>query len=135
MIVEIILVVIFALIGAGDIYSTSKLMRYNYKMANDKKFRIKVLRMSREKLKEDVTRAEMCSIPRKFMQKLGVDRALLYMGVFGYGPICLVLLYLLLTDFNLNFILIVGILGFMVGVLYRQIMKAMVIEKRFGVKL
>lgn len=133
MILEIIVFIIFLLVGAGDCWSTSRFLKYNKKMVNDINFRRKQQRKINKHLKKDNTKAEMCKIPRKLMQKYGEDRTLLYMYIIGYQPLALFMLYLMLTDFD-SLLLAMFLIGLMVGALYRQIMKVIVL-RRFGVEI
>ena len=133
MILEIILFVIFILVGAGDCWSTSRFLKYNRKMVNDINFRRRQQRKINKHLRKDNTNAEMCKTPRKLMQKYGEDRTLLYMYVLGYQSLGLFLLYCMLTDAD-SLLLGVFLVGLMTGILYRQIMKVMVL-RRFGVEI
>jgi len=135
MIIEVILVVIFATICAGDCYSTAKLLKHNEKMVNDKNYKRKVKYRISKKLKSDVSQSEMCPFTSKLVRKYGGTRAMLYLGVFAYGPLSLALFYLLLTEGIETLILTVFLIGFMVGALFMQIMKAITLEKRFGVNV
>jgi len=133
MILIIILFIIFVIVGAGDCWSTAKMLRYNRKMVNDINFRRRMQRKINKSLKEDNANAEMCKIPRKLMKKYGEDRTLLYLYVLGYQPMALFLLYFMLTD-NDSLLLGIFLVGMMVGVLYRQILKAITLRK-FGVEI
>ena len=102
-------------------------------MLFDKKYEKKVRQKIRKKLVGDEASAEMSGIARKLMRKYGADRTMLYLGVFGYGSISLLLLWLLLTEDTTTLILTVGFVGFMMGALYIQILKALTLKKKFGV--
>jgi len=133
MILEIAIFIIFLLVGAGDSWSTSRFLKYNRKMVNDVNFRRRQQRKINKHLRKDNTNAEMCNIPKKLMQKYGEDRTLLYMYFIGYQGLALALLYFMLTDFD-SLLLAVFLIGLMVGALYRQIMKVIVL-RRFGVEI
>jgi len=133
MILEIVIFIVFLLVGAGDCWSTSRFLKYNKKMVNDVNFRRTQQRKINKHLRKDNTNAEMCNIPKKLMQKYGEDRAILYMYIIGYQGLALALLYFMLTDFD-SLLLGVFLIGMMVGVLYRQIMKVIVL-RRFGVEI
>ena len=133
MILEIVVFIIFLLVGAGDCWSTSRFLKYNRKMVNDINFRRRQQRKINKQLKKDNTKAEMCNIPRKLMQKYGEDRTLLYMYIIGYQGLALFLLYFMLAEFE-SLLLAVFLIGFMIGALYRQIMKVIVL-RRFGVEI
>jgi len=133
MIFEIFLVIIFALICVGDCYSTAKLLRHNHKMLNDKKYERIVRKVLRKKMKGDESTAEMSPFTRKLIKKYGSTRAMLYIALFGYGPLSLILLYLLLTEGIGTLILTVFLIGMMFGMLFMQILKALTLKKRFGV--
>lgn len=135
MIIEVSLFIAIILVGAGDCYSTAKLLRFNHKMIVDEKFRKKIRYKMTKKLKEDESKAEMSAFGRKIIQKYGADRAMLYGFLLGYGPLSIFLLYIMLLDSSTNVPGAIFILGFMVGVLWRQIMKAVTFEKQFGVKI
>jgi len=133
MILEILLVAIFASICIGDCYSTAKLLRHNHKLLNDKEYDKKVRAKIRKKLKADESNAEMSLPTGKLIRKYGGDRTMLYIGLFAYGPLSLFLLFLLLNGDNYDIIFTVGLIGFFAGILYRQIWKALTLKKRFGV--
>ena len=132
MIIEIGLFIAFILVAAGDCYSTAKLLRFNHKLLHDKNFSRRVRYKTTKKLKEDESKAEMSGFGRHFIKKYGGDRAMLYGFLLAYAPISLFLFYIMLTDF-VNVIGAIFILGFMFGVLYKQIWKALHIKKQFGV--
>jgi len=134
MIVAIVLFIIILLISAGDCYSTAKLLRYNHKMTYDKKFRRKVLTKIRNQLKKDESKAEISAVGRKMIRKFGGDRAMLYMFIFGYQPLALIILWMLLIDPQ-HILFAVLLIGVLFGVLWRQILKALTINKQFGVKI
>ena len=133
MIVEIILIIIFSLIVAGDCYSTAKLMKHNHLLITDKKYARRVRYRITKKLKEDETKAEMSNLGRRLMKKYGPDRTMLYIGIFVYGPLSLVLLYELLTGGIFSIIGVIFLIGLILGILYKQIWQAATIRKRFGV--
>jgi len=134
--IEIIVFVVFLLVAAGDCYSTAKLLRFNHKLVTDKNFKRRVNYKMAKKLREDNSRAEMSAVGRKVIQKLGGDRAMLYIFLLGYGPLSLIVFYLLLNDFSLmNIASTTFLLGFMIGALWRQIMKAITLKQQFGVEV
>jgi len=133
MIVEIILVITFVLFAAGDCYSTAILLRHNEKMMNDKKYARKVRYKISKEMKNDVSKSEMMPLAAKIIKKYGGDRAMLYIGVFGYGPLSLFLLYSTLNGDMYNLLFSVLIVGFLMGALFVQIMKALTLKKRFDV--
>jgi len=135
MIIEIILVIIFAFICAGDCYSTAKLLRHNHKMLTDKKYEKKVRKKMGDKMREDESQAEMSKIGGKLIRKYGGDRAMLYLGIFAYGPLSLILLWLLLIGSEIELIFFIGFIGFMAGILYKQIWKAITLKQRFDVDI
>lgn len=133
MIIEIILVAIFVSICIGDCYSTTKLLRHNNKMVNDKKYEKKIRSKIKKRMQGDESVSEMSKPVGKLIKKYGSDRAMLYIGIFGYGPISLLLLWSLLSGGSLEIIFTVGLIGFFFGILYGQIWKALTLKKRFGV--
>lgn len=135
LIIILILIISFILIALGDVWSTYYSLRYNDKYMSDKRFRQKVQKQFEEKLNKDRTSVEMSGFAKLLMMKLGYERALLYLGVFGYGPIALCIFYMLLTDFNKAFAMILLIIGFMFGMLYGQIFRALTLKKRFGIDI
>jgi len=133
--IEIIIVVLaFAIIGACDMYSTAKLMKYNHKMTHDLKFRRKMLRKIYKVTKKDVTKTEMSKPTGALMRKYGIDRALLYIGVFGYGTVCLALFYMLLIEPE-HIIYYIIFLAFLTGLLYKQVWKAVTLKKNIGINI
>jgi len=135
MIIEMILFIIFVLVGVGDCWSTAKILRYNHKYLTDKKFARHVRYITNKILKEDESKAEMALLGRKAIQKHGSDRAMLYMFVFGYEPIALLFLYFLVTNFSWWFFCASVMISFMLGILYRQILRARHMNKMYGVKV
>jgi len=133
MLIEIILVIIFTSICIGDCYSTAKLLRHNHKMFTDTKYANKVRGILRKKMKADESTAEMCPLTGKLVRRFGGDRAMLYVGLFGYGPLSIALLYLLLTEGIETLILTAFLIGLMFGMLFMQILKALTLKRRFGV--
>jgi len=135
MIIELIIVIAFVLVCAGDCYSTAKMMRHNHKMITDRNYKRRVNRRIAKTLRKDETNAEMSKFGKRLMQKYGADRTMLYIGVFGYGPLAVALLYFLLTEGLTTLIYAVGFICFMFGILYRQIWSALTLKKRFGVNV
>jgi len=134
MIIELVIFIAFIFVAAGDCYSTAKILRFNHKLLHDKNFSRRVRYKTTKKLKEDEAKAEMSSFGRHFIQKYGGDRAMLYGFLLGYSPISVFLFYVMLTD-EFSMIGAVFLLGVMVGVLYRQIWKALHMKKEFGVDI
>ena len=135
MIIEMILFRIFVLVGVGDCWSTAKILRYNHKYLTDKKFARHVRYVTNKIARKDESKVEMSSFGRKVIQKYGSDRAMLYIFVFGYEPIAIIFLYLLVNDFSWYFFVAIIMISFMLGILYRQIWRAAHMNKMYGVKL
>ena len=129
---SIILFVLFVVVVSLDAYSTSKLMRYNHKLLHDRSY----VRKVRKVLLEDETKAECSGFARYWMKKIGVDRALLYLTLLISFPMSLIIWYMLLVDVGyFGHVAFFGLLCFMIGVLYRQVLKAVHLNAKFGVKI
>ena len=134
MLIELILTIALLIVGGLDCWSTARVLRYNHKLKTDKKFRRNVRYKLTRQLNKDETQYEMSWFARKLLKKYDSDRVMLYLGVFGYGPIGVFLFYCLLTDFWFYTPFTMLLIGLMIGFLGRQVAVAFTL-KRFGIEI
>lgn len=129
--ISIVLFTGFIVLSFLDAWSTNKILKHNHKILHDKKYYERYKKI----LLEEEAKAELSKPARYFIKRYGSERALFYIVLLLSFPLGLFIFYCLLTNFGFWYPLILLMLGWMAGTLFRQIWIASHLKKNFGFKI
>jgi Flp pilus assembly protein TadB len=121
----LLLLSLFVIINFLDRWSTSTLFKFNDKTSNDEVFRNRMLAYRKSKGKLNM---ELNSLARVFMKKYGIEKGMKIFTVIWEIPL-LISIFVSLILGIIEFAFVVGLVGFYIGGLYVQILRARRAEK------
>ena len=115
-----LLLSLFVILNYLDRWSTSTLFKFNDKISNDETYRNRIISYRKSKGKLS---AELNPLARGFMKKYGIEKGMKIFTVIWEIPF-LVALFASVIMGVIDFSFVVGLIGFYLGGLYVQILRA-----------